>query len=298
MATPVVQSSSSAAWAAGTSPVVTKPTGLATGDLMVAYVFISWDTDVIGNSTTPSGWTKFLNEESAGNPARQNWVFEGYYKIADASDVAASNFTFVIDTSNTVASAAILRITGHSATAPHGGTDAVEDDSSGTSVSGTISVNTMADEALVLMALVANSGSVSSGTTVSGYTISDTNPTWTEVVELATSLGALNGVAAIARSSVDVARIVTTASATLSQSKGESCIAFTTIPADTAVAATPSSVAVRVTIPTQDSAAAVNITPDSVAIKAIIPTQGSTFPTTVWSNQSKNNSTWTPQDKP
>lgn len=63
--------------------VVTKPTGLAVDDLMLAFCLTAIDT-----VTPPSGWTQ-LDSDDASN--MRSIVF---YKFAVASDVSASSFTF------------------------------------------------------------------------------------------------------------------------------------------------------------------------------------------------------------
>jgi hypothetical protein len=68
---------------------ITKPTGLAVGDLMVAV--IGKDDDVLIN--LPSGWSSpagLWQGTSSGNDLYSRI----FYKVADAADVAASNFTW------------------------------------------------------------------------------------------------------------------------------------------------------------------------------------------------------------
>jgi hypothetical protein len=68
---------------------ITKPTGLAVGDLMVAV--IGKDDDVLIN--LPSGWSSpagLFYGTASGNDLYSRI----FYKVADAADVAASNFTW------------------------------------------------------------------------------------------------------------------------------------------------------------------------------------------------------------
>ena len=73
-----------------TSCVITKPAGLAVGDLMIAQVV---GTDPVsgnlGTFTAPAGWTSIRQDTMSSNLASAL-----FWKIADASDVAASTFTF------------------------------------------------------------------------------------------------------------------------------------------------------------------------------------------------------------
>lgn len=71
-----------------TSLTITKPTGLTAGDLMVAM--IGKDDDPAPTSA-PTGFT--LEASDSGTGGNDNWGGV-YWKEADASDVAASNFTW------------------------------------------------------------------------------------------------------------------------------------------------------------------------------------------------------------
>lgn len=70
--------------ATGGSPI-SKPTGLAVGDLLVAA--LSNDTHVAATVTVPLGWTSL----QSGNDYNPHGILA---KVADSSDVAASTFTF------------------------------------------------------------------------------------------------------------------------------------------------------------------------------------------------------------
>lgn len=78
----------------GTSTVtVNKPTGLTVGDLMVAGFIVTNNTTAgtWGGATYPSGFTQAATAQAPSTG--WNKVFVAY-KIADANDVAASNFSF------------------------------------------------------------------------------------------------------------------------------------------------------------------------------------------------------------
>ena len=86
----------------GVSPI-TKPTGLAVGDLMVAIVSQSYNV-AFPSASTPSGWTS----ETSGFDPRAHGLF---WKVADSSDVAASDFTFK-DSANNHMTGALYRLSG------------------------------------------------------------------------------------------------------------------------------------------------------------------------------------------
>lgn len=65
---------------------VTKPTGLAVGDLMLAFMTLN-----LSGLTPPSGWTQLDNDNAAGGASFNSTV---YWKLAVAGDVSATNFTW------------------------------------------------------------------------------------------------------------------------------------------------------------------------------------------------------------
>lgn len=73
-----------------TTLTITKPTGLTVGDLMVATIGKDDDPSVTG----PSGW---VNEAEASGTAGNDNNGSIWWKVADAADVAASNFTWTGD---------------------------------------------------------------------------------------------------------------------------------------------------------------------------------------------------------
>lgn len=86
---------------------VPKPSTLAVGDLMVA--------DVLTNGATinlPTGWTDIVNLATVTNPKQRVM-----YKVADATDVAASTFTFTLGASS-YGEATIHHYTGVDTTTP------------------------------------------------------------------------------------------------------------------------------------------------------------------------------------
>jgi hypothetical protein len=71
------------------SITVTKPAGLQVGDLMIVNLMIADN----GTINTPSGWSGVtgLNPWEAGSGSTRAYL---WYKVANSTDVAASNFTF------------------------------------------------------------------------------------------------------------------------------------------------------------------------------------------------------------
>lgn len=84
----------------GAGGVLTKPTGLAVGDFMVAIVV----AETIANLASPGGWTNQGSRDTA--TYAKTTLFT---KVADSGDVAASNFTF---TGTDIRGGILYRITG------------------------------------------------------------------------------------------------------------------------------------------------------------------------------------------
>lgn len=100
----VVQSTSSANTSSSASLVITKPSGLAEGEVLIAVICIFDTTDDIA---VPSGWTE-LNSSSCSDGEQKVLG-----KIADASDVAASNFNFTTTPgSASIIAGGIMRVSG------------------------------------------------------------------------------------------------------------------------------------------------------------------------------------------
>jgi hypothetical protein len=82
-------SSASTAAPGATTFTVTKPAGLAVGDLMISLIY---NTSNMAGLVGPSGFTFF----SAAYNVSGSYYSRAAYKVADAADVAAANFTFTL----------------------------------------------------------------------------------------------------------------------------------------------------------------------------------------------------------
>lgn len=186
----VVESTSTASTSNADDITVTKPSGVASGDLLL----------IIANgqgATTPvyatcSGFTQIQTSFYTNQTA-----VSLLYRIADASDVSASNYTVALAGSSTSSGAvAMLRVSGwptgnplyNSATASD-----LQDLASWTVSSGTISLSRPSRQLLIMAGNSRNDGN---SLNFNNYTItsSDSNPTWTELmdVDFDTASGATN----------------------------------------------------------------------------------------------------------
>lgn len=162
-----VRSTASASFTTG-SVVITKPSGLAVGDLMIVCSYVINGVHL----TEPAGFN-IIN--SVSNTA----VGRLYYKFAESSDVAASNFTFTNGGGGNAA-AHMLAITGANTTNPA----SISATATGSSASATFSLTVTPDEndSLLIFHVGAFVGSGASITS-SGYSIVTSNPSWTESVD-------------------------------------------------------------------------------------------------------------------
>ena len=198
--TTVTTSSANAA-----SLTITKPTGLAVGDLLVAFI-----TAIAGGAfpiDTPAGWTMTLYDSNSST--RKFGVFT---KVADSSDVAAANFTF---TTSGGASAMVGVLVRCSGVASGSEITASEFDETFTtsSPSFTGASTPATTDSLVLMAMTGwdNGGLI----TVSGYA-STPSKTWTELADLNINQGTIDPFLAVASAQSGSLTQITAYSATLS----------------------------------------------------------------------------------
>lgn len=155
MASLTVESTSTGSATTDTDVTATKPTGLAVGDLMVAVMYANGSSWNIA-----SGWTDVETHNSGAA------AISIQRKIADSSDVLASDFTFSLNSSQDELQLVIFRISNVDATN-------TVPDSNGVAVANvqsnplTYTVNTDpgTDNCLIIYAI-----GLTGGTTVSGIT--------------------------------------------------------------------------------------------------------------------------------
>lgn len=151
------------------SCVIVKPVGLTEGDLMLAQV-VGMSAAPQGAHTAPGGWVG-IRQDGTTQP-----VSSLFWKIADAADVTASDFTFTATgaTSNGGAISAWYDSDGAMAVDAHNGTFA---GSTTTIISAPITPS-VADCMILMFCAAANNFFISA------YAIATDNPsTWTERYE-------------------------------------------------------------------------------------------------------------------
>lgn len=175
-----VQSISSVARGTSTSTIViTKPTGLSVGDLMIVHLSRS-DNDQNSRTWSLTGWTTIIDTQGNDTGISSSGI-AALYKIADSGDVSASDFTFTISSAADFVAGAIYRISGHSISATvNASASAFINNDETPSFTNTITPS-FAD-CLLLMLVHHYAGSSTSKIT-SSYAITTSNPTWTEAYD-------------------------------------------------------------------------------------------------------------------
>lgn len=207
MALPVVESTQTATATSVTTVTITKPTGLAVGDRMLAFI---GTTDGTGHSlNTPAGWTS-LAQLSVTDTFRR---FAAFTKIADSGDVAASNFEFVADTTVDSIMGSLSRISDAPVVQD---TDAQANGASSVTMSFTGSSTPLITQSLFVAGFYAWNGS--GDATIGSYT-STPSKTWTEVTDFFLNFGTTDPVIAVASAPANNLDTITAWGATLSISK-------------------------------------------------------------------------------
>jgi hypothetical protein len=151
--------------------VVTKPTGLTAGDLMLSQFTVTSPGTVV----LPSGFTEIERQTTTASSS----ISVLSYKIATSGDAAASDFTFNAG-ATTDMRASIIRISNPKSSPIGVYSQATEDSANITSPAITQSKN---NSLLFFFTKIGNAY------TVSGYTIATSNPTWTEIYDTSDANG-------------------------------------------------------------------------------------------------------------
>lgn len=164
----------------GTSPgansgscVIVAPTGIVLGDILIAHInFYGAGTGV----TAPSGWTEIAKPVLGGG------IMYTGYKIATATEVSASDFTFT--SSGGTATANLGKITringGRESNIGYAKSNASSGGGTGTAITvGTITPS-VADSLIMFFV-----GGGDQQTSYTSYAMATSNPTWTEAYDSA-----------------------------------------------------------------------------------------------------------------
>lgn len=185
----VKESVSTAGWTGvndASSLSVTAPSGITTGDQLLAFVGVIDEDGTTFNISTPSGWTslgEYKNNQSSTNATVSCFV---YKKIADAGDEVASNYSWTNSSGEGVGMAAIIyRMSGS-------GIDSLQivgDIDNSVNVSNPSFDNSVTPNfANSYLFFVVTACGTNAGDSNADQAIATDNPTWTEDADLANSL--------------------------------------------------------------------------------------------------------------
>lgn len=293
----IVVESTSTTTGSGSSIVITKPSGLAVGDLLVSAI-LTFDAGA-RTIDTASGWTQSNTVTRLGNTGLSDMVGKIQAKIADSSDVAASNFTFTLSGSAAYIAGGLLRVSGVRPTGFTGVTDAdTYDDATGTAtISFTSSTTPTVDGSLVVMLF---SGFVNGGAGVGSIGSYTTTPslTWTELFDYGLDSGAQDPIFGAAYAVQATAAEITNYGATLSFSKRNHLGILSTYYPTVDASGTNALLSVSPTFFNQNGVAG---TTGTNALLEVSPTMfdqsGKATAPTQWTPNAKPSTTWTPNNK-
>jgi hypothetical protein len=288
MAFPAYRSSSTInTQTSGSSFVLTKPAGLAVGDYML--VGLRYYDTTSGSITAPAGWNTLYSDGTTQHAARY------FDKIADASDVAASDFTFPI---TTAVDARVGYIAAFSGAASRQDYDLRQFDSG--AVSGSVSVTPLTNESLVLTTLTTLDFELSAALTSSASTITPST-TLTERVDVGNRDGANDGISAFLYSGENTGTSEITAfSFTTSESvaidnHGGVIILNGVQDADANISGQSLSVTIKNLVGSNTANATVSSVDLSIDVKSV--GSKSSSDATQWNNKAKGDDQWTNKDK-
>lgn len=179
---PTVLSTNSVNALGVTDVVIPAPTGIEEGDMLVAVV----GTGIADVSSVPSGWVS-SNENSYDLGGLSSFI-EFFYKVAVTADETATDYTFGTIT-NGGTGGAIFRVSGlPSAVDP---LFDISDQNSRLEDTETISYTATVEKPAPALLIMAGSAEGADESSYSNYTLTDedTNPIWTELIDVTTSTG-------------------------------------------------------------------------------------------------------------
>lgn len=265
-----------------TSIVITKPSGLAAGDLMIAVLAVTGPNQAY----TATGWDELF----ANNIPNFNFKMNCLVRVADSSDAAATNFTFNVNASGDSKVGALLRITGSSFSGLANCIADTDDVAADTTPTYTGGVTPVGSTALLIM------GCFSGGLgTSSAYAIANNNPSWTERADI--SVNDAEDIT-LAVATADYAFATATGDYSLSITDGTETGGYIIAVSESAnVTISPAVTVATATLPAPSVSAGSTATPAVITTTATLPAPTITTSDPEWTNQTKHSSSWTNQSK-
>jgi len=276
----VYQSSSVTNLASTFSLVISKPSGVVDGDLMIAVIHLTFNTGA-QTFTPASGWTLIRSDTAGGAGAPV--TIKSYYKVASSE---GADYTWGISGGASTAGGSILRITDFNTVTP-----VLTSNGAGTN-SGSATNLTFADTVtptdgyqLILFPVYASAGTG----TMSTYAVTTSNPTWTELYD---NNSAGNCIMSLAYATRDEATATGDSSVTCSDTVEQWVAQKIVINRVYAFSSTISE-----TVTCTDTATN-NVGFNLTVTETVTPTDTVTSEKQkTWATQNKSSTTWTNQDK-
>ena len=266
---------------------LTKPAGLAAGELMIAV--ISYSDTVETQFFALTGWTSHTLSQESGD-----LVTTILWKVADAGDAAASDFTFTKTAGDEVVNlcAALMRITGSGFSGLGNITAA---DSGISSDAAAVYTGGVTPTANSLLIMIATSGGTTA--TASTYAIVTSDPTWTERAELTSIDSSPDNNLVIATAVRTEATATGNFSLTWSADPGESVGFLFSIQESTNVTVSPSVITATLSVQAPTVSGGATVSPAVITMTATIQAPTVTLTDPKWTNTDKSSTSWVNQDK-
>ena len=270
--------------------IVTAPTGIQVGDLLVLSL-VGLNVGGVAGTPTASGWT---NATTLNATVTSSTFYSIQYKVATSADTTATSYTFATTGTARQIIAKILRVSGFAPSAVLGAASSKASTDTGTSFSAApTSYTPISDGAFILIQV---GGEVGSSTTTSGYTIPGVTPI--ETIDEYASFSGFNAALASAYGIQTTADDVDAYTATFSQSTSNHR-------GQIAIFQAPKDVSVGNTLTTTTSTAfSQPVFAEATAQNNLTTTTTETFTQTgigttptQWTNETKPSTTWVNETK-
>lgn len=269
-----------------TDITITKPTSLAVGDLMVAHITYQRDRTF----TPATGWSSLAGTADSATTLDDGAALKAsvQWKVADSSDVAASNFSWTI--TNGRNAGAIYRIIGQDLDTPIGAFNTAVVNNTTTPSFG----NTITPVVASSLLLMLNTGR--DQTAGSAYAIVISNPTWTERYDM-TGTGSYG----ITGATATRPEITATGNSSYTPAGAASTSDYTgfliAISPEPDPTLTPGTITINVNVPAQTLSVPYTATPNAITVNVSVLAPTLTVVDNPWTNVNKNTSTWVNENK-
>lgn len=265
------------------SVTVTKPTGLAVGDIMLAFASaITGGADAGNAFTPPAGWTQLLALGGASN----NSLLYVFAIKATATEVAAPDFTFTGGGTMDNAIGHIFRITGTngftSLAANVVSAGAVSTDYPTPSFAG---LTTLAVNSLLLMGLASEitDGDID----FTAYSVVTSNPTWTEEYDTYNEPGGIANNAAVASATYAPKGATGNFSVTLDADGGSVAGALIAITENINVSVSPAVIGLQANVQAPSVTGGAVASPAVIGLQANVQAPSVAIAASKWQNDTK-----------